>query len=90
VTAVLLMDADPGRAMPLGFLLNATEPERTARLRELRALALVFAGPDHPVTRALAAAVADPAAAPAALAELARLPALRKRRLLATFGALAR
>jgi hypothetical protein len=38
------------------------EAERTARCRELRALSLVYLGPHHPVTIALAAAVTDPTA----------------------------
>jgi hypothetical protein len=74
--------------MPLAFLIDTPEPERAARLRELRALAVVLLGPAHPATRSLAAAVTDPDAAPAALAEIDRLSALPRRRLLATFGAL--
>ena len=74
---------------PLGFLLATTEPERAARLRELRALAFVLAGASHAATLALSAAVADPALADDALAELNRMPALTKRRLLAIYGAIA-
>lgn len=73
----------------LAFLIDTAEPERTARLRELRSLALLLIGRDHPATVALSAAVADPAAAGAALAAIDRLPALRRRRLLCTFAALA-
>jgi hypothetical protein len=41
----------------LGFLLSGCSPaEQAARLRELRALALVYLGPAHPATIALAAA----------------------------------
>jgi hypothetical protein len=72
----------------LAFLIDAAEPERAARLRELRVLALVYCGPAHPVAKAMAAAVMDPAAADAALAEIGRLPALCRRRLLSTFAAI--
>lgn len=74
----------------LHFLIDAAEPERAARLRELRALALVYCGPAHPRAKAMAAAVrnTDSAAADAAFAELERLPALSRRRLLATFSTL--
>lgn len=74
----------------LSFLLGGDAAERVARLRELRALATVFCGPSHPATAALTAAVTAPAQAAHALAEIAALPALRKRRLLATFGSLMR
>ena len=59
-------------------------------MRELRALVLVLCGPSHPATIALSAAVADPTQAEPALAQVAELPALRKRRLLCTFGSLMR
>jgi hypothetical protein len=73
----------------LAFLLDGVpEAERMARCRELRALSLVYLGPRHPVTIALAAAVADPAATDRALTVLDALPALRRRRLLASYGAL--
>jgi hypothetical protein len=69
----------------LGFLLQGmSERERTARCRELRALALVYVGSGHPLT----VAVANPDATTQALAELDRLPALRRRRLLAALTAL--
>jgi hypothetical protein len=75
--------------MPLGFLIAGTgDDERAARLRELRALALVYCGRRHPLTSALSAAIGDPAVTEAALAQLDGLPALRRRRLLASFGAL--
>ena len=74
---------------PLAFILDAPSPERAARLRELRVLSLLLAGPLHPATVALAAAIANPAAADAALAEIDHLPALRRRRLLATYASLA-
>ena len=45
-------------------------------------------GARHPATAALGIAVADLSQAETALTALAALPALRKRRLLATFGSL--
>jgi hypothetical protein len=73
----------------LSFLVSdCSDTERTARCRELRALSLVYLGPHHPVTIALAAAVTDPAATDRALTVLDALPALRRRRLLASYGAL--
>jgi hypothetical protein len=72
----------------LGFLLVGPEAEIVPRLRELRALALLLCGARHPLTGALAAAVADPAVADAALAEISRLPAVPRRRLLASYARL--
>lgn len=66
------------------------EPERLARWRSLRALAMVYCGATHPLTVALRAAERDPAAAAQALRCLDALPALRRRRVLATYAALAR
>ena len=66
---------------------QVAEPERSARLRELRLAALLLCGAKHPLARALAAAIADPAMLVAALAELDALPALPRRRLLATLAA---
>jgi hypothetical protein len=72
-----------------GFLLQGvSEGERVARCRELRALALVHVGASHPLTVALGEAVADPDANERALAELGRLPAPRRRKLLAAYMAL--
>ncbi|HJU20602.1 MAG TPA: hypothetical protein VJ770_29485 [Stellaceae bacterium] len=62
--------------------------ERMAATRELRVLSHLLCGPGHPLTAALAAAVTDPAALDRAVAELYRLPALTRRRLLATAAAL--
>jgi len=63
----------------LAFLMaGAGGSERQARLRELRALSLVYCGRDHPATIALTAAIADPAAADRALAQLDALPTLRR------------
>jgi hypothetical protein len=45
----------------LGFLLSDCSPsEHAARLRELRALLLVYLGLRHPVTAALCDAIGDP------------------------------
>jgi hypothetical protein len=74
---------------PLAFLLSdCSDTERAARCRELRALALVYCGSAHPATTALGAAISDPAATDRALTVLDALPALRRRRLLASYGAL--
>lgn len=74
---------------PLAFLLDGKPTaEQVARLRELRALAMLMLGPAHPATQSLARAASDPAAADAALDALATLPALSRRRLLSNFSAL--
>ena len=62
---------------------DLAEPERTARLREARMAARLLLGPRHPVTEALAAAIADPDALATALAELDAMAAIPRRRLLA-------
>jgi hypothetical protein len=73
----------------LAFLLDGVpEVERMARCRELRALALVYCGSAHPATEALGAAITDPAMTDRALIEIDAIPALRRRRLLASYGAL--
>jgi hypothetical protein len=73
----------------LGFLLSGCSPaERAARLRELRALAMVYLGLRHPATAALGVALGDPTAVDRALAELGAIPALRRRRLLCAYAAL--
>jgi hypothetical protein len=78
-----------GTMADLGFLLSGcSSAEQAARLRALRALALVYLGPAHPATIALAAAIADPSTEEEALAQIDALPALRRRRLLASYGAL--
>jgi hypothetical protein len=64
--------------------------ERKARVRELRALAHLLA-PNSPLIAALTAAEAgDQTALDAALDEIDRLPALTRRRLLASYAALSR
>jgi hypothetical protein len=73
----------------LDFLLRGvTKTERTARLRELRAVAMLLCGANHPATRALECAISDPRAAGTALASIDTLPALRRRRVLAIIAAL--
>jgi hypothetical protein len=67
---------------------NLGETERIARLREWRALATILCGSRHPLTLALAASIADPAAAILALTQLDALPTLRRRRLLSAAAAL--
>jgi hypothetical protein len=62
------------------------EPERSAPLREARMAALLLLGAGHSLTAALADAIIEPAALIAALAELDALPALPRRRLLATLA----
>ena len=71
------------------FLIVGTgAEERAARLRELRALSLVFCGFDHSAMQALHRVVADPTTSGEALAAIDRLPALQWWRLLACFGKL--
>jgi hypothetical protein len=72
--------------MSLLAVFDLTEPERTTRLREARMAALLLLGAKHRLALALADAIADPAALVRALAELDALPALPRRRLLATLA----
>jgi hypothetical protein len=75
----------------LAFLLDGiSETERMGRCRELRALALVYCGLGHPATKALGAAITDPTMTDRALIEINAIPALRRRRLLASYLALMR
>ena len=67
---------------------TVAEPERSARLRELRLASLLLLGRAHPLTAAVATALTDPAALVAALDALDALPALPRRRLLATIAAI--
>lgn len=78
----------PGGFGPWAAALS--DAERRARFREFRALAFLMLGGSHPLTVRLAEAEGDAGAASDALALLERLPALRLRRLLSTWGALAR
>ena len=70
----------------LAAVFSIADPERIARLREFRLASLLLLGRDHALTLALAAAIADPDAIDAALAELDALAALPRRRLLATLA----
>jgi hypothetical protein len=72
--------------MSLLAVFDLAEPERTTRLREARMAALLLLGAKHRLALALADAIADPAALVRALAELDALPALPRRRLLATLA----
>jgi hypothetical protein len=73
----------------LDFLFEGIdEGERCARLRVLHALVAVYCGWDHPVKLARDAVVFDGAAPTEALALVARLPGLTRRRLLSSYGAL--
>jgi hypothetical protein len=67
---------------------NLAADERRARWRGMAALTLVFAGGAHPLLRACAAAEEDKDAAVTAWAALESLPALTRRRLLASYAAL--
>lgn len=70
---------------------GALDPvERVARLRCMRALAAVHVGFDHELTRALAEGERSRAAATRALVVLEALPALPRRRILASFALLHR
>jgi hypothetical protein len=71
----------------LAAVFAADEPERLARLREARMAALLLLGPHHALTVALAAAIADPEVLGAAIEAIDGLPALQRRRLLATLAA---
>jgi hypothetical protein len=62
--------------------------ERVARLRALRAFAMVWARPQQDFISALARAESDPAALATAAALLNEIPALPRRRMLASYGAL--
>ncbi|HLG85980.1 MAG TPA: hypothetical protein VKZ79_02165 [Alphaproteobacteria bacterium] len=70
------------------WVADLPELERIARLRELRALAVMYCGPAHPLAIALREAEADPEASERALEHLERLPPLRRRRVLATLAEL--
>jgi hypothetical protein len=77
------------RLMSLDFLLEGADAmERQARLREIRALVAVYSGWDHPAKRIIDQALRGEASEAEALAEVDRLPARTRRRLLASYGAL--
>jgi hypothetical protein len=69
---------------------NIDSGERLARIRSMRALALVFVRPQRDFLEALARAEIDSAALVTALELLEKLPALPKRKLLATYADLSR
>jgi len=62
--------------------------ERYARLRVLHTLVALYCGWDHPAKLALDAVVFDNATVTEALMQIARLPALTRRRVLSSYGAL--
>lgn len=73
----------------LSFLFDGGDQhERVARIRELRSLVAVYCGWDAPAKRALDEAVLSGASIEPALAEIDKLPALLRRRLLSSYGAL--
>jgi hypothetical protein len=74
---------DRPRLLPI---FAVAEPERSAR--ELRIVSLLLLGRRHPLTRAVATALADPAALVVALDEPDAPPALPRRRLLATLASI--
>lgn len=82
------------RPDPFGPWAVGIDPaERLARYRSLRALVGVFAGPNHPLSIALAQAEADPADEAAALIAwqvLTTMPTVRRRRILASLATLIR
>jgi hypothetical protein len=74
--------------MPFGPWRPEIDPtERTAQLRCLAGLAAVFRGSHDPLVSALRAAEHDATALARAAELLERLPALVKRKLLSTYGA---
>lgn len=88
--AALALADDPG--CRYGLWPAGTDPaERTARLRCLRALVRVYAGPlGERLEHELAASEADPSRLAGALDLLDRLPAVPRRKALASFAALHR
>lgn len=73
------------------FADNLDDAERRARLRSLRALAAVYAGPRAlTLCQQLARAEADPVALESALDALDRLASLDRRRILSSFASLHR
>jgi hypothetical protein len=72
----------------LAFLLDgASDVEVIARLREMRVVVALLAGWDSEAKRAIDTALAGGSAA-VAIEAIDRLPALRRRRVLAVIGAL--
>jgi hypothetical protein len=74
----------------LTFLFDRLEAsEREGRLRELRVLVAVYCGWDSPAKTALDQVLIGEVDLNIALAEIDKMPTLRRRRLLSSFGALA-
>lgn len=84
------MTDQPDRFGP--WAANLDPAERLARLRSLRALVQIFAGPQSPLAQALARAEVDQSdeAAMAAWEALMTMPSLRRRRILASLATLTR
>ena len=77
--------------MTFGPWSPSCEPaERMARLRAMRAMALLLARPHASFIRALELGESNPTSLSEALALLEQLPALTRRRLLASYARLAR
>jgi hypothetical protein len=77
----------------IGPWVNGLDPaERLARLRSLRALVQLLAGPDHPLVVALARAEVDPSdeAALEAWEALMTMPSFKRRRILGSLAMLTR
>ena len=75
----------------LSFLLDgASDVERLCRMREWRAVTALICGWNSEVKRALDQAIEGGSSAVAVLSEIDALPALKRRRVLATIGALMR
>jgi hypothetical protein len=69
------------------WLRKRADAERRAQLRSLAALSAVFVGSHNPVVRELRLAERDDGALVSAYALFEQLPAIPKRRILATYGA---
>ena len=79
-----------GRASDFGpWAPDLADGERLAPCRAFRAIAAIMCGPAHPLVVKLLLAEADSDAATAARQELDKLPALQRRRVLASYAALA-
>jgi hypothetical protein len=77
----------------IGPWVDGLDPaERLARLRSLRALVQVFAGPGHPLVVSLARAEVDPSdhAALEAWEALVAMPSLKRRMILGSLATLTR
>jgi hypothetical protein len=73
---------------PFGPWIPGLDPiERTAQFRSLASLAALLIGSHHPLISALRQAERDGDAAAQAIKLLDSLPALTRRRMLSTFGA---